>query len=318
MSDFDLKAADKKYGKGVIQKGIGNLKGIESVPSGSFNIDRGSGIGGYPKGRYIEIFGPEHSGKTTLAIHAMAECQKAGGDVGFIDVEHALAFPYAQALGVDTDELYIARPEYGEQAFEIAEDMIKLGKFDLIVLDSVAALVPIAELEGSMTDQQMGLQARMIGKGVRKLTAVMHKNETTFIFINQLRMKIGVVFGNPETRPGGKALDYATSMMLEIRRGTAIKKGEDVLGYRTNVKFTKNKVGGMPGAKVEFDLMWGAGINYNAEVFDEAVDLDIIDKSGAWYSYKDSRVGQGKQNSLQFLEENPEIFKEIRTKVMEA
>lgn len=309
---------ESKYGKGTIHKGIGNLKGIESVPSGSYNVDKGSGIGGYPKGRYVEIFGPEHSGKTTLAIHAMAECQKAGGTVGFIDVEHALAFPYAESLGVNTEELYIAYPDCGEQAFEIAEDMISSGSFDLIVLDSVAALVPREELEGTMDDKQMGAQARMIGKGVRKLTAVMHKNETTFIFINQLRMKIGIVFGNPETRPGGKALDYATSMMLEIRRGKAIMDGEDTIGHRTKVKFTKNKVGGMPGAKIEFDLMWGSGISYNAEIFDAAVAFGIIEKSGAWYSYSGSKLGQGKQKSLDFLESCPDILSEITAKTVAA
>lgn len=314
---LDMKTLEKKYGKGVIHKGIGNLKGIESIPTGSFNIDRGSGIGGYPKGRYIEIYGPEHSGKTTLTIHAMAECQANGGTVGFIDVEHALSFPYAQALGVDTNELYIAYPEYGEQAFEIAHDMIASGSFDLIVLDSVAALVPKAELEGTMEDQQMGLQARMIGKGVRKLTAVMHKNETTFIFINQLRMKIGVMFGNPETRPGGKALDYATSMMLCIRRGKAIKVGDDIIGYRTNVTFTKNKVGGMPGTRIEFDLMWGAGVNYFAEVFDDAVEREIVNQSGAWFSFNGEKIGQGKQNALAFLEANPKVRDEVLAKAKE-
>ncbi len=232
----------------------------------------------------------------------------AGGTVGFIDVEYALAFPYAEALGVDTNELYVAYPEYGEQAFEIAEDMIDSGDFDLIVLDSVAALVPLEELEGEMTDKQMGAQARMIGKGIRKLTAKMHKNETTFIFINQMRMKIGVMFGSPETRPGGKALDYATSMMLDIRRGTAIKEGEDnVLGHETKVKFTKNKVGGMPGKVVRFDLMWGSGISYTAEIFNVALDLELLEKSGNWVSFNGERLGNGKKQSLAFLEENPKV-----------
>lgn len=312
------KIDEKKYGKGTIHKGISSLRGIESIPSGSYNIDKGSGIGGYPKGRYIEIFGPEHSGKTTLAIHAMAECQANGGTVGFIDVEYALSFPYAEALGVDTEALYVAYPEYGEQAFSIAQDMVESGDFDLIVLDSVAALVPLTELEGEMTDMQVGAQARMIGKGVRKLTSTMHKHNTTFILINQLRMKVGIVFGNPETRPGGKALDYATSMMLEIRRGTPIKDGEDVIGHSTNVKFTKNKVGGMPGKKIKFDLMWGAGVSYLAEVFDDAVDLGVIDKSGAWYSYDGDQIGQGKQNALAFLESHLELKDAVIAKTLAA
>lgn len=302
---YNLKDAAKKYGPGTVHKGVGKLPGIVSVPSGSFSVDKASGIGGYPRGRYIEIFGPEHSGKTTLAIHAMAECQKAGGTVGFIDVEHALSFPYAEALGVNTDELYIAYPAYGEQAFDIAIDMVGSGDFDLIVLDSVAALVPKEELEGSMEDFQYAAQARMIGKGVRKLTAVMHAQDTTFLFINQLRIKVGIVFGNPETRPGGKALDYAASMMLCIRRGAAIKDGDDTIGHNVNVTFTKNKVGGMPGAKIDFDLMWGTGVNYNAEVFDEAVSKGVVVKSGSWYSFNDENMGQGKQKSLDWLESNP-------------
>lgn len=315
----NIEELTKKFGKTVIHKGVASLKEVEGMSTGSFGLDKASGIGGYPKGRIVEIFGPEHSGKTTLAIHAMAECQRAGGTVAFIDVEHALDFVYASAIGVNTDALIIAYPENAEQALDIACELTKSHDCDLIVLDSVAALVPKAELEGDMEKNHVGLQARVIGQGVRKIVGSLHKTETTFIFINQLRMKVGVMFGNPETRPGGKALDYATSMMLDIRRGKPILEGEDnILGYRTKVKFTKNKVGGQPGAKVEFDIMWGAGVSYMSELFDVAVDSDIIEKSGAWYAYAGSNIGQGKVKALAFLDENPTIKEEILAKAKEV
>lgn len=300
-----LAGMEKKFGKGVVHQGIGGLEPLQSIPTGSVGLDKASGIGGYPRGRIVEIFGPEHSGKTTLAIHAMAEVQKTGGRVAFIDVEHSLDFGYAQTIGVNTETLFISYPENGEQAFDVAEALIQTGEFDLIVLDSVAAIVPKAELEGDMSTQQMGLQARLIGKGIRKIVGRMHKTNTAFILINQLRMKIGVVFGNPETRPGGKSLDYAASMMLEIRKTGSIKGPEDtILGHNTKVKFTKNKCGGMPGALVEFDIMWGTGINYLAELLDEAVTKAVIEKAGAWYSYQGERMGQGRESALEYLRAN--------------
>ena len=317
-----IEALTKKFGKEVIHKGTASLKNVTGMPTGSFGLDKASGIGGYPKGRIIEIFGPEHSGKTTLAIHAMAECQKAGGTVAFIDVEHALDFIYAAAIGVDTDELIIAYPENAEQAFDIAVDLIDGGECDLIVLDSVAALVPKAEIEASMEKNHVGLQARTVGQGVRKVVAGMHKNETTFIFINQLRMKIGVMFGNPETRPGGKALDFAASMMLDIRKAAGDKiteGGEDnIIGYKTKVRITKNKCGGMPGAKVEFNVMWGSGIDYAAEMFDAAVGADVVEQSGSYYSYAGERLGQGKQKALAYLAEHPDIRDAIIAKAKAA
>lgn len=315
MSKFDLTSMSKKYGKDTVHKGIGGLKHVEGMSTGSLALDEATRCGGYPKGRYTEVYGPEHSGKTTLAIHAMAECQKAGGKTAFIDVEHALDFDYAQALGVDTDELYLVFPESGEQAFDIAIDLVKSAEFDLIVLDSVAALVPLAELEGEMTSQQVGAQARMIGKGVRKLTAEMHKTDTAFILINQLRMKVGVVYGSPETRPGGKALDYATSLMLEIRRGTAIKRGEEIIGHQTNVKVTKNKVGGMPGAKLSFNIMWGSGVDRTAEVLELAIQAAIVNKSGSWYNYGDTKLGQGTQKAIEALNTDVPMRLEIEEKL---
>lgn len=315
MTKFDLTAMRKKHGAATIHKGLGGLRTVEGLPTGSMALDNATGIGGYPKGRYVEIFGPEHSGKTTMAIHAMAENQKAGGKVAFIDVEHSLDFMYAQGLGVDTDELYVVFPESGEQAFEVAIDMVESGDFSLIVLDSVAALVPQAELDGEMSSMQVGAQARMIGKGVRKLTAAMHKTDTTFILINQLRMKVGVMFGNPETRPGGKALDYATSLMVEIRRGKPIKDGEEVLGHTANVKITKNKVGGMPGAKLSFNIMWGSGIDRTAEVLEFALAAGIIEQSGAWFSYNETKIGQGKQKTVEYLNANTPVRLEIEEKL---
>lgn len=316
-----IDALAKKFGKEVIHKGIASLKNVEGMSTGSLALDKATGIGGYPKGRIIEIFGPEHSGKTTLAIHAMAECQQDGGTVAFIDVEHTLDFTYAAAIGVDCSELIIAYPENAEQAFDIACDLISSGDCDLIVLDSVAALVPKAELEASMEQNHVGLQARTVGQGIRKVVGGMHKTQTTFIFINQLRMKVGVMFGNPETRPGGKALDFAASMMLDIRKAASDKiteGGEDnIIGYKTKVRITKNKVGGMPGAKVAFNVMWGSGIDYTAEVFEEAVKQEVIDQSGAYYSYSGDRIGQGKRNAIAYLSEHGSVKDEIVAKIME-
>jgi recombination protein RecA len=301
-----IDAAKKKHGAENIHRGVQSLKGIKGVSTGSIRLNKATGIGGYPEGRIVEIFGPEHSGKTTMAIHAMAEAQKKG-TVAFIDVEYALDLGYAESLGVDLEKLVLVYPENAEQAFDIATDLVNSGDFALIALDSVAALVPKAEIEGEMTDMQVGLQARVIGKGVRRICQALHKHNTTFIFINQLRMKVGIAYGNPETRPGGKSLDYFASMMIQIRRGTLIKKGETVIGHTANITITKNKVGGMPQAKTEFDIMWGYGINACGEILDEAEELGIVEKSGAWYSFDGERIGQGRDNAIEFVRNHKEL-----------
>ena len=280
-------------------------------------MDLALGIGGYPRGRVVEIYGPESSGKTTLTIHAIAEVQKQGGVAAFIDAEHAFDSSYASALGVDVDNLYISQPDNGEQALEIADHLISSGAVDLVVVDSVAALTPKSEIEGEMGDSKMGLHARLMSQALRKLTATISKTNCTVIFINQIRMKIGVMFGNPETTTGGNALKFYSSVRLDIRRIGAIKNGEDIIGNRTRVKVVKNKVA-PPFRKVEFDIMFGAGISRSGEVLDKAVDLDIVKKAGSWFSYGDTKLGQGRDAVKQMIADNPELSEEIETKIKEA
>ena len=309
---------EKTYGKGVVMKlGDKVVEDIASIPTGSINLDLALGVGGYPRGRVVEIYGPESSGKTTLAIHAIAEVQKQGGVAAFIDAEHAFDAAYAEALGVDIDNLYISQPDNGEQALEIADHLISSGAVDLVVIDSVAALTPRAEIEGEMGDSKMGLHARLMSQALRKLTATISKTQCTVIFINQLRMKIGVMFGNPETTTGGNALKFYASVRLDIRRIGAIKNGEDIIGNRTRVKVVKNKVA-PPFRKVEFDIMFGTGISRSGEVLDKAVDLEIINKSGSWFSYNDTKLGQGRDAVKQMIADNPELSEEIEGKIKEA
>ena len=309
---------EKTYGKGVVMKlGDKVVEDIASIPTGSINLDLALGVGGYPRGRVVEIYGPESSGKTTLAIHAIAEVQKQGGVAAFIDAEHAFDAAYAEALGIDIDNLYISQPDNGEQALEIADHLISSGAVDLVVIDSVAALTPRAEIEGEMGDSKMGLHARLMSQALRKLTATISKTQCTVIFINQLRMKIGVMFGNPETTTGGNALKFYASVRLDIRRIGAIKNGEDIIGNRTRVKVVKNKVA-PPFRKVEFDIMFGTGISRSGEVLDKAVDLEIINKSGSWFSYNDTKLGQGRDAVKQMIADNPELSEEIEGKIKEA
>ena len=309
---------ERQFGKGSIMKlGSRPVQAVPVIHSGSLALDKALGIGGYPKGRVVEIYGPESSGKTTLALHAVAETQKRGGVAAFIDAEHALDVSYARKLGVDCDELLISQPDTGEQALEIADMLVRSGAVDIMVIDSVAALVPRAEIEGEMGDSHMGLQARLMSQALRKLTATMSKTNTTVIFINQIRMKIGVVYGNPETTTGGNALKFYASVRLEIRRSTAIKEGQDVLGNRTKVNVVKNKMA-PPFKSIEFDIMYGEGISKTGDLLDMGVDLEIIEKSGAWYSYGGERMGQGRQNVKAFFKENPEIFDTIEKRVRET
>ena len=309
---------EKSYGKGVLMKlGDRVVEDIASIPSGSINLDLALGVGGYPRGRVVEIYGPESSGKTTLTIHAIAEVQKQGGVAAFIDAEHAFDASYAAALGVDVDNLYISQPDNGEQALEVADHLISSGAIDLVVIDSVAALTPRSEIEGEMGDSKMGLHARLMSQALRKLTATIHKTNCTVIFINQIRMKIGVMFGNPETTTGGNALKFYSSVRLDIRRIGAIKNGDDVIGNRTRVKVVKNKVA-PPFRKVEFDIMFGIGISRSGEVLDKATDLDIVKKSGSWFSYEDTKLGQGRDAVKQILDDNPELSLEIETKIKSA
>lgn len=306
---------ERQFGKGSIMK-LGE-RAVQEVPvihSGSLALDKALGIGGYPRGRVIEIYGPESSGKTTLALHAVAESQKKGGIAAFIDAEHALDTAYARRLGVDCDELLVSQPDTGEQALEIADMLVRSGAIDIIVIDSVAALVPRAEIEGEMGDSHMGLQARLMSQALRKLTATMSRTNTTVIFINQIRMKIGVVYGNPETTTGGNALKFYASIRLEIRRAAAIKEGQDTIGNRTKVSVVKNKLA-PPFKSVEFDIMYGEGISKTGDLLDMGVDLSIIEKSGAWYSYEGERMGQGRQNVKSFFDENPEVFERIESRV---
>lgn len=306
-----IKQIEKQFGKGSVMK-LGNRAAVDVavIPTGSLTLDMALGIGGYPKGRIIEIYGPESSGKTTLTLHAIAEVQKQGGTAAFIDAEHAIDPVYAKNLGVNIDELILSQPDSGEQGLEIAETLVRSGAIDLVVVDSVAALVPQVELDGEMADQQMGLQARLMSKALRKLSGVMNKTDCTIIFINQLREKIGVMFGNPETTTGGRALKFYSSVRVEIRRSEAIKNGTEIVGNKVNIKVVKNKVA-PPFKSTQVDIIYGKGISRDGEVLDLAVDKDIVDKSGAWYAYKGEKIGQGRENAKRYLVEHPDIMNEI-------
>ena len=310
-----LEKIDKAYGKGAIMKmGDEVVEDVPAIKSGSIELDAALGIGGYPRGRVIEIYGPESSGKTTLAIHAIAEAQAEGGVAAFIDAEHAFDRSYAEALGVDTENLFISQPDNGEQALEIAEHLIRSGAIDIIVIDSVAALTPKAVIEGEMGDSKMGLQARLMSQALRKLTATISKTNTCVIFINQLRDKIGVMFGNPETTTGGNALKFYSSVRVDVRRIGAIKEGEDVKGNRTRVKIVKNKLAS-PFKKAEFDLMYGEGISKTGEIVDLGVEYEIIKKSGSWFSYGETKLGQGRESVKSLLKDNPELSEELMVKI---
>jgi len=315
--ELTLGKLEKSYGKGVVMKlGDKIAEDIDVIPTGSIGLDLALGVGGYPRGRVIEIYGPESSGKTTLTIHAIAEVQKQGGIAAFIDAEHAFDSVYASSLGVDIDNLLISQPDNGEQALEIADHLISSGAVDLVVIDSVAALTPKSEIDGEMGDSKMGLHARLMSQALRKLTATISKTGCTCIFINQIRMKIGVMFGNPETTTGGNALKFYSSIRLDIRRIGAIKNGENITGNRTRVKVVKNKVA-PPFKKVEFDIMFGKGISRSGEVLDAAVEADIINKSGSWFSYDDTKLGQGRDAVKQMISDNPELCEELETKIKE-
>ena len=315
--DTALKQIESQFGKGTIMK-LGTRETVEvpSIPTGSFGLDKALGIGRLPKGRVCEIYGPESSGKTTLTLQIIAECQKAGGSAAFIDAEHALDPEYAKALGVDIDELLLSQPDTGEQALEVTDMLVKSGSLDVIVVDSVAALVPRAELEGDMGDSHVGLQARLMSQALRKITGSIQKSNTLVIFINQIRMKIGVMFGSPETTTGGNALKFYSSVRLDIRRIGAIKDGDEVVGNETRVKVVKNKMA-PPFKVVEFQILYGKGINKNAEIIEHAVKKGIIEKAGAWYSYKGDKIGQGIAKTSDFLKENPKILDEIESLVLE-
>ncbi|MDR1814000.1 MAG: recombinase RecA [Tannerella sp.] len=309
---------EKSYGKGAIMKlGDERIENVEVIPSGSIGLNAALGVGGYPRGRVIEIYGPESSGKTTLAIHAIAEAQKAGGIAAFVDAEHAFDRFYAEKLGVDIDNLLISQPDNGEQALEIAEQLIRSSAVDIVVIDSVAALTPKAEIEGEMGDSKMGLQARLMSQALRKLTAAINKTKTTCIFINQLRDKIGIMFGNPETTTGGNALKFYASVRLDIRRITSLKEGDEVIGNQVRVKVVKNKIA-PPFRKAEFDIMFGAGISRSGEIIDLGVEHNIVKKSGAWFSYNDTKLGQGRDASKKTVEDNPELAAELEAKIFEA
>ncbi|GEM53349.1 recombinase RecA [Empedobacter brevis] len=326
MSDLDnkkkalqliLDKMDKAYGKGTVMR-MGDSAvddKIEVIPSGSLGLDLALGVGGYPRGRVIEIYGPESSGKTTLTLHAIAEAQKAGGIAAFIDAEHAFDRFYAAKLGIDVENLIISQPDNGEQALEIADNLIRSGAIDIIVIDSVAALTPKAEIEGEMGDSRMGLQARLMSQALRKLTATINKTKCTAIFINQLREKIGVMFGNPETTTGGNALKFYASVRLDIRRSTQIKNGDEVIGNHSKVKVVKNKVA-PPFRQAEFDIMYGEGISKVGEILDMGVEKGIVNKSGSWYSYNDSKLGQGRDAVKEVLKDNPELAEEIEAKIV--
>ncbi len=309
---------DRQFGKGSIMRlGDERIADIEAIPTGSISLDAALGIGGFPRGRVVEIFGPESSGKTTLALHAIAEAQKRGGLAAFIDAEHALDAKYSKNLGVDTENLLISQPDTGEQALEIAETLIRSAALDIVVIDSVAALVPKAEIEGEMGDAQMGLQARLMSQAMRKLAGIISKSKTCMIFINQIREKIGVMFGNPETTTGGRALKFYASVRIDIRRIASIKDGEHIIGNRTKVKVVKNKVA-PPFRIAEFDIMYGTGISREGDLIDLSVDHDIIQKSGTWFSYGEERLGQGRENVKKYLIENQDLLKKINKQVREA
>ncbi|SDK24709.1 recombinase RecA [Lacicoccus qingdaonensis] len=313
--DTVIKNMEKSFGKGSVMKlGDDTGRNVSTVSSGSITLDKALGVGGYPKGRIIEIYGPESSGKTTVALHAIAEVQKSGGIAAFIDAEHALDPVYAKNLGVDTENLYLSQPDHGEQGLEIAEAFVRSGAVDIVVVDSVAALTPKAEIEGEMGDSHVGLQARLMSQALRKLSSAIAKSNTTAIFINQIREKIGVMFGNPETTPGGRALKFYSSVRLEVRRAEQLKLGQDIVGNRTKIKIVKNKVA-PPFRVAEVDMMYGKGISKTGEVIDLASEAEIIQKSGAWYSYNGERLGQGKENVKEHLSQNPELFEEISGKL---
>ena len=316
--EMALAQIERQFGKGSIMK-LGDAQSkfnVEVIPTGALPLDIALGVGGVPRGRIIEIFGPESSGKTTVALHIIAEAQKMGGTAAFIDAEHALDPVYAKNLGVDTDNLLISQPDTGEQALEIAEALVRSGAVDVIVIDSVAALVPKAEIEGSMGDAHVGLQARLMSQALRKLAGAISKSKTVAIFINQLREKVGIMFGNPETTTGGRALKFYASIRLDVRKSETIKQGEEMLGNRTKVKVVKNKVA-PPFKQAEFDIVYGEGISKEGCVLDFAVDENIIQKSGAWYSYGKEKIGQGRENAKQYLKEHPELLKEIEQKIRE-
>lgn len=313
-----LKQIEKQFGKGSIMRlGEKTDREISTSSSGSLALDSALGIGGYPRGRVIEIYGPESSGKTTVALHAIAEIQKNGGQAAFIDAEHALDPAYAQKLGVDIDQLLLSQPDTGEQALEIAEALVRSGAVEIIVIDSVAALVPKAEIEGEMGDSHIGLQARLMSQALRKLSGAINKSNTLAIFINQIREKVGVMFGNPEITPGGRALKFYSSVRLEVRRSEAIKQGTDIIGNKTKIKVVKNKVA-PPFKTAEVDIMYGQGISQEGEIVDLGSDLEIIQKSGSWYAYNEERIGQGRESAKQFLRENPSTKNEIATRIRES
>ncbi|MEJ2699349.1 MAG: recombinase RecA [Desulfuromonadales bacterium] len=316
--DLAMSQIEKQFGKGSIMR-LGEdvaLPDVQVIPTGALSLDIALGVGGIPRGRIIEIFGPESSGKTTLALHVVAEAQKKGGIAAFVDAEHALDIHYARKLGVKTDDLLVSQPDTGEQALEITEVLVRSGAIDVLVVDSVAALVPRAEIEGEMGDSHMGLQARLMSQALRKLTATISKSNCCVIFINQIRMKIGVMFGSPETTTGGNALKFYSSVRLDIRRIGSVKKGEEVIGNRTRVKVVKNKVA-PPFKEAEFDIMYGAGISREGDIVDLGADSGIVEKSGAWYSYTGERIGQGRENAKQFLKEHPETAEAVETRILE-
>jgi len=309
--DMALAGIEKQFGKGaIIRMGDRPVQNIQVIPTGCLDLDMALGVGGLPRGRVVEIYGPESSGKTTVALHVVAEAQKAGGVAAFIDAEHALDPVYARKLGVDIDSLYVSQPDTGEQALEICEALVRSGAIDIVVIDSVAALTPKAEIDGEMGDSFVGLQARLMSQALRKLTGIVNKTNCVCIFINQLREKVGVMYGNPETTPGGRALKFYASVRIDIRRGEQLKDGSTVVGNRTKAKIVKNKVA-PPFRVAEFDILYGEGISKEGALLDNAVSMDIIHKSGAWFSYGDQRIGQGRENTRKFLKENPELAKEI-------
>src|SRR5215468_1886652 len=314
--DLAVSQIEKQFGKGSIMRlgGIDSSAALDAIPSGSLSLDAALGVGGYPRGRVIEVFGPESSGKTTLTLHAIAEAQKLGGTAAFVDAEHALDANYARKLGVDVENLLVSQPDNGEQALEIAEVLIRSGAIDIVVVDSVAALVPRAELEGEMGEAQMGLQARLMSQALRKLTGIVSKSKTCLIFINQIREKIGVMFGNPETTTGGRALKFYSSVRVDVRRIASIKEGDEVVGSRTKIKVVKNKTAA-PFREAEFDIMYGEGISREGDLVDLGVSKNLVEKSCAWFSYKNDRIGQGRENAKQFLKENPDIREKLETEV---